>query len=189
MVSLEKHYLVSTLARTRRLCVTGGPGSGKTLLAFEACRRELKARPESRIGLMCFNRHLGSFLADVSKAEGVSGIDAGSFYSHCDRQIGNAGDQTSTDPAYYRQRVADALSAARSLPEERKFDLLVVDEGQDFRDDGDKLALMDALLKGGLSKGRWRWFEDIDQILSHEAPNPPPLRRPPGGLAGARGGG
>jgi hypothetical protein len=121
---------------------------------------------------MCFNRHLGSFLADVSKAEGLSGIGAGSFYSHCDRLIGNAGDQTSTDPAYYRQRVADALSAARSLPEHRKFDLLVVDEGQDFRDDGDKLAMMDALLKGGLSKGRWRWFEDMDQFLSPDAPNP-----------------
>ncbi len=171
-LSAEQMRSLNMMERNPRLRVTGGPGSGKTLLAFETCRRELKARPESRIGLMCFNRHLGSFLADVSKAEGVPGIDAGSFYSHCDRLIGNAGDQTSTDPAYYRQRVTDALSAARSLSEDRKFDLLVVDEGQDFRDDGDKLALMDALLKGGLSKGRWRWFEDIDQILSPEAPNP-----------------
>ncbi len=172
-LSAEQMRSLNMMERNPRLRVTGGPGSGKTLLAFETCRRELKGRPDSRIGLMCFNRHLGSFLADVSKAEGLPGVDAGSFYSHCDRLIGNAGDQTSTDPAYYRQRVADALSAARSLPEERKFDLLVVDEGQDFRDDGDKLALMDALLKGGLSKGRWRWFEDIDQILSPEAPNPP----------------
>ncbi len=172
-LSAEQMRSLNMMERNPRLRVTGGPGSGKTLLAFETCRRELKARPESRIGLMCFNRHLGSFLADVSKAEGVPGIDAGSFYSHCDRLIGNSGDQTSTDPAYYRQRVTDALSAARSLSEDRKFDLLVVDEGQDFRDDGDKLALMDALLKGGLSKGRWRWFEDIDQILSPEAPNPP----------------
>jgi hypothetical protein len=172
-LSAEQMRSLNMMERNPRLRVTGGPGSGKTLLAFETCRRELKGRPDSRIGLMCFNRHLGSFLADVSKAEGLPGVDAGSFYSHCDRLIGNAGDQTSTDPAYYRQRVADALSAARSLPEARKFDLLVVDEGQDFRDDGDKLALMDALLKGGLSKGRWRWFEDIDQILSPEAPNPP----------------
>jgi hypothetical protein len=172
-LSAEQMRSLNMMERNPRLRVTGGPGSGKTLLAFETCRRELKARPVSRIALMCFNRHLGSFLADVSKAEGVPGIDAGSFYSHCDRLIGNSGDQTSTDPAYYRQRVNDALAAARGLPEERKFDLLVVDEGQDFRDDGDKLALMDALLKGGLSKGRWRWFEDIDQILSPEAPNPP----------------
>jgi UvrD-like helicase C-terminal domain/Nuclease-related domain len=172
-LSAEQMRSLNMMDRNPRLRVTGGPGSGKTLLAFETCRRELKARPDSRIGLMCFNRHLGSFLADVSKAEGVPGIDAGSFYSHCDRLIGNAGDQTSTDPAYFRQRVTDALSAARGLPDERKFDLLVVDEGQDFRDDGDKLALMGALLKGGLSTGRWRWFEDMDQILSPEPANPP----------------
>jgi hypothetical protein len=172
-LSAEQMRSLNMMERNPRLRVTGGPGSGKTLLAFETCRRELNGRPDSRIGLMCFNRHLGSFLADVSKAEGLPGVDAGSFYSHCDRLIGNAGDQTSTDPAYYRQRVTDALAAARNLPKDRKFDLLVVDEGQDFRDDGDKLALMVALLKGGLSKGRWRWFEDIDQILSPEAPNPP----------------
>lgn len=169
----EQMRSLNMMERNPRLRVTGGPGSGKTLLAFETCRRELRATPVSKIGLMCFNRHLGSFLADVAKGEGLSSVDAASFYSHCDRLIGNAGDQTATDPNYFRQRVTDALAAARCLPEDRKFDLLVVDEGQDFRDDGDKLALMDALLKGGLSKGRWRWFEDMDQILSPDAPNPP----------------
>ena len=172
-LSAEQMRSLNMMDRNPRLRVTGGPGSGKTLLAFETCRRELKATPASKIGLMCFNRHLGSFLADVAKGEGLASVDAGSFYSHCDRLIGNAGDQTATDPNYFRQRVTDALAAARSLPEDRKFDLLVVDEGQDFRADGDKLALMDALLKGGLTKGRWRWFEDMDQILSPDAPNPP----------------
>jgi hypothetical protein len=172
-LSAEQMRSLNMMDRNPRLRVTGGPGSGKTLLAFETCRRELKARLDSRIGLMSFNRHLGAFLADVAKGEGLSSVDAASFYSHCDSLIGNAGDQTVTDPNYFRQRVTDALAAARSLPEDRKFALLVVDEGQDFRDDGDKLALMDALLKGGLSKGRWRWFEDLDQLLS-PAPDLPP---------------
>ena len=172
-LSAEQMRSLNMMERNPRLRVTGGPGSGKTLLAFETCRRELKAKPDSKIGLMCFNRHLGSFLADVANVEGLAYVNAGSFYSHCDRLIGNAGDQAATDPNYFRQRVTDALAAARSLPEELKFDLLVVDEGQDFRDDGDKLALMDAIIKGGLSKGRWRWFEDLDQLLS-PAPDHPP---------------
>ena len=172
-LSAEQMRSLNMMDRNPRLRVTGGPGSGKTLLAFETCRRELRATPASKIGLMCFNRHLGSFLADVAKWEDLSSVDAASFYSHCDRLIGNAGDQTATDPNYFRQRVTDALAAARRLPEDRKFDLLVIDEGQDFRDDGDKLALMEALLKGGLSKGRWRWFEDQDQLLSPEPDHPP----------------
>ena len=97
-LSAEQMRSLNMMDRNPRLRVTGGPGSGKTLLAFETCRRELKARPDSKIGLMCFNRHLGAFLADVAKGEGLASVDAGSFYSHCDRLIGNAGGQTATDP-------------------------------------------------------------------------------------------
>ena len=160
-------------AQSKRLRITGGPGSGKTLLALEVCRRERAANPAQRIGLICFNRHLGAFLVDVAKADRLDGVTPGSFYLHLDRILGNVADAKATDPTYYQQRVRAALEIAQRTPEAEKFDLLVVDEGQDFRDDGDKLALLDAMLKGGLAKGRWRWFEDLDQILSPEAATPP----------------
>jgi hypothetical protein len=160
-------------AQSKRLRIVGGPGSGKTLLAIEVCRRERTANPALQIGLVCFNRHLGAFLVDVAKAERLDGVTPGSFYLHLDRILGSTADAAATDPAYYQQRVRAALDIAQRTPEAEKFDLLVVDEGQDFRDDGDKLALLDAMLKGGLAKGRWRWFEDLDQILSPEAATPP----------------
>ena len=160
-------------AQSKRLRITGGPGSGKTLLALEVCRRERTANPAQKIGLVCFNRHLGAFLVDVAKADCLESVTPGSFYLHLDRILGNVADAKATDPSYYQQRVRAALEIAQRTPEAEKFDLLVVDEGQDFRDDGDKLALLDAMLKGGLAKGRWRWFEDLDQILSPEAATPP----------------
>ena len=160
-------------AQSKRLRITGGPGSGKTLLALEVCRRERTANPAQKIGLVCFNRHLGAFLVDVAKADRLDGVTPGSFYLHLDRILGNVADAKATDPTYYQQRVRAALEIAQRTPEAEKFDLLVVDEGQDFRDDGDKLALLDAMLRGGLAKGRWRWFEDLDQILSPEAATPP----------------
>ena len=159
--------------QSKRLRITGGPGSGTTLLALEVCRRELAANPALKIGLVCFNRHLGAFLVDVAKADRLYGVTPGSFYLHLDRILGDVADAKATDPAYFQQRVRAALEIAQRTPEAEKFDLLVVDEGQDFRDDGDKLALFDAMLKGGLAKGRWRWFEDLDQILSPEATTPP----------------
>ena len=160
-------------AQSKRLRITGGPGSGKTLLALEVCRRERTVNPAERIGLVCFNRHLGALLVDVAKADRLDGVTPGSFYLHLDRILGNVADAKATDPTYYQQRVRAALEIVKRTPEAEKFDLLVVDEGQDFRDDGDKLALLDAMLKGGLAKGRWRWFEDLDQILSPEAATPP----------------
>jgi len=159
--------------QSKRLRITGGPGSGKTLLAMEVCRRERRANPGQKVGLVCFNRHLGSFLVEVAKADRLDGVTPGSFYLHLDRILGDVADSKATDPAYFQQRVRAALEIARRTPEAEKFDLLVVDEGQDFRDDADKLALLDAMLKGGLAKGRWRWFEDLDQILSPEAATTP----------------
>jgi superfamily I DNA/RNA helicase len=164
---------LDTAAQSKRLRITGGPGSGKTLLALEVCRRELAANPDQKIGLVCFNRYLGAFLVDVAKADRLTGVAPGSFYLHLDRILGSTADAAATDPAYFQQRVRAALEIAQHTPEAEKFDLLVVDEGQDFRDDGEKLALLDAMLKGGLAKGRWRWFEDLDQILSPESATPP----------------
>jgi hypothetical protein len=157
---------------SKRLRVVGGPGSGKTLLAVETARRELRANPKAKVGLVCFNRSLGSFLTDVARAEGLLTAAAGSFYLHIDRLLGDEG-RADADSAYYQARVQAALAAAKALPEEVRFDVLIVDEGQDFRDDADKLALLDALLKGGFAKGRWRWFEDLNQVLTPPADTSP----------------
>lgn len=40
-----------------------------------------------------------------------------------------------------------------------RFDLLVVDEGQDLLDEA-SLAVLDRTLDGGMAEGRWRWFMD-----------------------------
>ena len=153
---------------SKRLRVLGGPGSGKTLLAVETARRELRADRRAKVGIVCFNRSLGSFLADVVRSEGLLTVAAGSFYVHVDRILGDEG-RADGDSAYYAARVQAALEKARGLPDADKFDVLVVDEGQDFRGDTEKLELMDALLRGGLTRGIWRWFEDLDQVLTPPA--------------------
>ena len=160
---------------SKRVRVIGGPGSGKTLLAVEVARREVRERPGSKVGLVCFNRSLGSFLGEVARSEGLLTAVTGSFYVHVDRLLGDVG-KSDGDAAYYQKRVQQAVDATKGLAEAAKFDVLIVDEGQDFRDDGDKLALLDGLLKGGFAKGRWRWFEDLDQVLT------PPTDIVPSGL-------
>jgi hypothetical protein len=40
-----------------------------------------------------------------------------------------------------------------------RFDMLVVDEGQDLLDEA-SLAILDRTLDGGMAEGRWRWFMD-----------------------------
>ena len=167
-LSASQLNALDLVKKNKRLRITGGPGSGKTLLAVETCRRERAATPFAKIGLLCFNRHLGSHLTDVAAREGLTTVRAGSFYAHIDQVLGDVSDAAATDPAYFRARVQRATEVAQAWPLEAKFDLLVIDEGQDLRDDASKLAFMDAILKGGLKDGRWWWFEDLDQILSPE---------------------
>lgn len=167
-LSASQLNVLDLVKKNQRLRITGGPGSGKTLLAVETCRRERAATPFAKIGLLCFNRHLGSHLTDVSAREGLATVRAGSFYLHIDQVLGDTSDAAATDPAYFRARVERATAVAQAWSQEAKLDLLVVDEGQDFRDDSGKLAFMDAILKGGLKDGRWWWFEDLDQILTPE---------------------
>lgn len=170
--SASQLRVLDAVERNKRLRIIGGPGSGKTLLAFESVRRELRERPGAKVGIVCFNRSLGGFLADVAKSEGLPPtVTVGSFYVHVDHLLRDEG-KTTSDASYFDKRVQAALAMASSLSEDQKFDLLVVDEGQDFRDDADKIALMDAMLKGGLSKGRWRWFEDLNQILTPPSTEP-----------------
>jgi len=170
--SASQLRVLDAVERNKRLRIIGGPGSGKTLLAFESVRRELRERPGAKVGIVCFNRSLGGFLADVAKSEGLPpSVTVGSFYVHVDHLLRDEG-KTAGDASYFGERVQAALGMASTLSEDEKFDLLVVDEGQDFRDDADKIALMDAMLKGGLSKGRWRWFEDLNQILTPPSTEP-----------------
>jgi len=175
-LSASQLRTLDTVQGSKRLRVVGGPGSGKTLLAVEVARRELRERPGSKIGLVCFNRSLGSFLGEVARSEGLLTAVTGSFYVHVDRLLGDVG-RADGDMNYYHQRVQQAVAVAKPQSEDAKFDVLIVDEGQDFRDDGDKLALLDSLLKGGLAKGRWRWFEDLNQILT-----PPTTEKPSAAL-------
>jgi hypothetical protein len=87
--------------------VIAGPGSGKTLLAVEVARREVRERPGSKVGLVCFNRSLGSFLGEIARSEGLLTAVTGSFYVHVDRLLGDVG-RSDGDAAYYQKRVQQA---------------------------------------------------------------------------------
>lgn len=56
-----------------------------------------------------------------------------------------------------------------------RFDALIVDEGQDLLDTA-SIDLMDSVLDGGFSGGRWSWFQDANQSF-FPVDDPEPERR------------
>ncbi len=122
------------LVHNRRVLVTGGAGTGKTLLALEKAKR--LARDDGfRTLLTCFNLPLAEYLR--ASAGDIPLLTVRNFHELCSDFAQRAGHDVTvpTDGAaaniFYRETLptllADALTA---IPD--RFDAIVLDEGQDF---------------------------------------------------------
>ena len=133
--SREAQYNVLDVARRiPRIEVIGGPGTGKTWLAIEQARRW--SSEGQRVALVCYSRGLSTWIARrVShwpkalrrnvrvRTYHALGVEWGV-------EIGNARDQEYWDVTM----PAQMTELARALPDEQRFDALIVDEAQDCPD-------------------------------------------------------
>lgn len=145
-----------------RLRVAGTAGSGKTQLALAEFQAALAAGKQPLY--VCFNRPL----ADHVRKLLPNGGRVCSFHQLCDvfaRESGQTPDYR--DPGVW-QRLEQTLASA-DLPPGWQFDVLIVDEGQDF-----SATWRDALLRLLRPEGRAIWLEDPMQNLYGREPVPLP---------------
>jgi superfamily I DNA and RNA helicase len=133
--------------------VKGPPGCGKTLVLIHRCGFLRKYRPGmKRILLVCYNIALASYLKRLLQEKGIGvgedGIQVAHFYEICQKVLGMKVEFDNPDPGYYETILQLAQEAlGNNPPEAIAYDALLVDEGQDFRDDMLKILL--ALLRPG----------------------------------------
>jgi hypothetical protein len=129
----EQQYLVlDVLNRQRRAAICGCAGSGKTMLATEKATR--LARQGFRILLTCFNKHLAADLRTQLKPS--PNLDIVNFHALCYDLARRAGvlPVKRDEDTFFNQRLPEALMDAADALDIR-YDAIVVDEGQDFRED------------------------------------------------------
>ena len=127
----------------RRAVVSGGAGTGKTVLAVEKARA--LANAGLSVLLLCYNRPLADSLAIGLKDELL--IQAQSYHQLCDQRIRQAHQKGhdilkeaieaypgTSDQHRFDVQMPYALALSADVLDER-FDALVVDEAQDFSDE------------------------------------------------------
>ena len=118
----------------------GVAGSGKTLVLAHRARHLHERYPKRRILVLCYNRVLAEALKTMvtpDKRLEVTNIDRLSF-----RLAGRGGRKGMLD---FDALAVKAETAAKRLPDSKRFDAVLVDEAQDF--DHSRLNLAYAMLK------------------------------------------
>lgn len=144
-----------------RLFVTGGAGTGKTLLAVEEARRLDVAG--LRVLFCCRSAPLASYLKDLLAG---TDVDVRALEPLMRDLVREAGREERLPPASEEDLFAvflpeQALEGALELGI-GQYDVLIVDEAQDLLFEP-ALDLFDVLLKNGLETGMWRIFLDHRQ--------------------------
>jgi Nuclease-related domain/UvrD-like helicase C-terminal domain len=147
-----------------RMLVSGLAGTGKTILAIEALRREKATNPTRVIGFFCFNKLLGKRLEVECQGLGES-VRVGHFHQWMTTLGGIVpGRQEASSPEFWKRTLPEKVLGILTSPglEGGFLDYLVLDEAQDLFLEP-YLDIFDLLLKGGLQKGRWLFMGDFER--------------------------
>ena len=137
----QQAYLLSAIGMRKRAAISGGAGTGKTLLAIHKARK--LAESGIKTLLICYNRPLADHIKKLT--HGNENLLPMSYHQLCEWRIRIAKTKTGRDllqeakKAYSAEDLFDvqlpyALALTTEIIEER-FGAIIIDEGQDFRDE------------------------------------------------------
>lgn len=127
----EQYQILDMLRYHRRISVAGCAGSGKTLVAVQ--KASLLDKAGSRTLILCHNRNLANYIRKLLSGTGVSVRDFTSWVNALNEKPNLLSDQWTQ----YEEPTGEELSNAfdRLVDSDTRYDAIIVDEGQDFRDE------------------------------------------------------
>lgn len=157
----DEQYIIMHGFHSKRMLVSGPAGTGKTMLAMDQCRK-LKAEGY-KVLYLCYNKLIATYVKRCFETEGQE-IEVSTLHSF---MLGKTGEEAVTDDEkFYSETLpnifVDQLDVL--MPDEEKYDVLVIDEGQDLMTTYYLLCL-EGMIRGGLKKGRWSIYFDKNQNI------------------------
>ncbi|MFB2754793.1 DEAD/DEAH box helicase [Shewanella xiamenensis] len=176
VLTKDQMRLLDFLRSHRRAAISGGAGTGKTVLALEKARR--LASDGFRTLLTCYNRQLADHLSSL--CYGTQNLDVMSFHQLCHRQVEGAKRASGRDLVseakvtypgkdLYEVQLPNALGYSLEVLPDR-YDAIVCDEGQDFREEF--WVPLELLLTDYESSPFYVFFDDNQNLYARAATFP-----------------
>jgi superfamily I DNA and RNA helicase len=134
-LTANQFWILDALERHSRVAVSGGAGTGKTVIAFEKARK--MAARGARTLLLCFNKGVVETLNAVNQTP--HSLTIRTFHSLAGNICQQAGvrlDEPSDSrrATFYKNDLPNGLLAAIDKRPDLRFDAVIVDEAQDFEE-------------------------------------------------------
>ena len=159
----EQYRCVDGLAYNKRCLINGAAGTGKTVLAIKNVKESVTQG--KKVGFFCYNLLLEQELRrHFEGKEDLRPDYIGSLTNYVENLVKKHGlfdFSTITDIKAFYQEDLPILALDAIELEGVQFDKIVLDEAQDLMNEN-YLAVIDALLVGGLKKGEWFFFGDFN---------------------------
>ena len=160
VLTYRQFHILKLIEKIPRVSISGGAGTGKTVLAMEEAVRN--AEEGHKVLLTCYNRPLAE---EMKRRVGTSdNLFVLNFHEFCRKVITDAclEQPSGSDEQLFRELYPSACIQALKMMPEYRFDTIIIDEGQDF------LPLWLTALNTALTEksgGKMRVYYDSNQRL------------------------
>lgn len=159
----EQFRCLDQLEDNPRCLIRGGAGTGKTLLAIEEVKRSVALG--QKVAFFCYNSMLANWLKQLfsEMIPETQPVYVGTIHAWLLQIANSAGaqikpNQDELEEFYKKELPLIALDALDVAPV--VYDKIVIDEAQDILGT-DAFEVLDAVLKGGIERGKWAIFGDF----------------------------
>lgn len=149
----EQYSCLDDIEINDQIVVTGGAGTGKTLIAVEEAKRSAE---NGTVAFFCYNKNLAEFIksnVDINK------ITVYSLHAYLTKICGTQIDGFEKNEEFFEKILPQM--ACEIIKEKRiNFDKIIVDEFQDLCIE-EYLSFFDNILKNGLLEGKFTFYGDF----------------------------
>ncbi len=154
----EQYDVLEDIEENHRAIVFGAAGTGKSLLALQLVIKT--SAKEKRVLYLCFNKNMAAYARN--SIEKSTNIDIFTYHSFAASLLSKE-EILNQD---VRKLSRNILNIKDCIKE--KYDLVIIDEGQDLFY-AETIDVLDKLIENGLSNGEWAIFMDPNQNIFNDS--------------------